>query len=139
MGLLRSLFGFMIRKPDYIIGNPPYMLRWYILPRNKWFNIYLHHIIKSDDDRALHDHPWPSVSFTLKGTCKEYSKNTSPRTIRAGMVTFRSAKFAHRLELIDTCWTLFITGPRIRDWGFHCPLGWIPWQTFEERNGCEQA
>lgn len=137
MELLRSLFGFTIqRKPDFIIGNPPYMLRWYIIPRNKWFNIYLHKIVKSDDDRALHDHPWWSASFTLQGSCKEYTKRGTCRTIRKGMVTFRSAEFAHRLELIETCWTLFITGPKLRHWGFHCPTGWIPWETFEKQDGC---
>ena len=30
--------------------------------RNKIFNIYLHQIIRSDDDRALHDHPY-SVTY----------------------------------------------------------------------------
>lgn len=31
------------RAPDFIIGgkDTPYMLRWWIIPRNKWFNIYL--------------------------------------------------------------------------------------------------
>lgn len=30
-----------------------------------------------------------------------------------------------------TCWTLFITGPRCRHWGFHCPeRGWVHWKLF---------
>lgn len=28
------------------------------------------------------------------------------------------------------CWTLFVTGPRIRNWGFHCPNGWVRWEAF---------
>ena len=29
------------------------------------------------------------------------------------------------------CWTLFITGPVVRDWGFHCPdAGWVFWKNF---------
>ena len=55
------------REPDYIIGqsNNPYMQRWWIIPRNRFFNIYLHKIIRSDDDRALHCHPFDSLSILL--------------------------------------------------------------------------
>lgn len=44
-------------KPHFVIGNAdnPYMLRWFILPRNRLFNIYLHKFLRDDDDRALHD------------------------------------------------------------------------------------
>src|SRR3546814_10878289 len=42
-----------------------------------------------------------------------------------GTITFRRAAAAHRLDLAEDiqgqripCWTLFITGPRIREWGF---------------------
>src|ERR1700684_1178987 len=56
--------------PHFVIGDPknPYMLRWYILPRNPLFNVYLHKFLRNDDDdRALHDHPWPSLSLLVKG------------------------------------------------------------------------
>lgn len=44
----------------------------------------------------------------------------------------RRATMAHRVALIDgkPVWTLFITGPVIRRWGFHCPKGWVPWRDF---------
>jgi hypothetical protein len=42
------------------------MRRWWVIPRNKFFNIYLHHFLHSDDDRALHDHPWWNVSILLR-------------------------------------------------------------------------
>ncbi len=123
------------RDPDFIIGEH-YMHRWWVIPRNGFFNIYLHHFLKSDDDRALHDHPWWNVSLLLEG---EYTEHTIPaggvnvRTVRgARAVKFRGAKSAHRVELhAGPCWTLFITGPRIRDWGFHCPQrGWVGWREF---------
>lgn len=62
------------RKPDFVIGSEdnPYLLRWWILPRNKFFNIYLHLFMRSDDDRALHDHPWWNASFVLDGGYYEY-------------------------------------------------------------------
>lgn len=121
------------RPPDFIIGqhDNPYMLRWWLIPRNRWFNVYLHKVCRSDDDRALHDHPWASLSILLAGEYIEI-RNTTWRKHSAGSVILRSAKLAHRLE-IETgkpCWTLFITGRNVRVWGFHCPRGWVPWTTF---------
>ncbi len=29
------------------------------------------------------------------------------------------------------CWTIFLFGPTVRDWGFHCPQrGWVHWREF---------
>lgn len=123
-----------MRKPNVIIGSPeePYLLRWHIIPKNPIFNIYLHCFLRSDDDRALHDHPWTNMSILLKGRYFEYAK--TGRYLRmAGDIVFRPrGTFAHRIELIknEPCWTLFLTGPRYRVWGFHCPKGWVPWQDF---------
>lgn len=139
------------RKPDFIIGghDHPYMLRWWVVPRNRWFNIYLHHFLRSDDDRALHDHPWVNCSILLQG---EYTEHTIAaggvahrQVYKAGAIKFRRAKSAHRVELHNgPCWSLFVTGPIVRQWGFHCPAGWRPWKLFvSERDrgsigrGCE--
>lgn len=35
----------------------PYLLRWYVL-RTKRFSLFIHKFVRSDEDRALHDHPW---------------------------------------------------------------------------------
>jgi hypothetical protein len=125
------------RKPDFVIGgeDDPYMLRWYVIPRNRWFNIYLHKFLRDDDDRALHDHPWVSLSFALSG---EYIEHTARYTKRRGRgsVVFRTATHAHRIELVRKdgepvpAWTLFLTGPKVREWGFHCPRRWVPWHEF---------
>lgn len=119
------------RDPDFIIGDPAYMLRWWVIPRNDMFNIYYHRIVRDDDDRALHDHPWPSFSIMVSGQMREILPN-SERIMREGDCVFRSPEFAHRLELIEgePAETIFITGPKIRDWGFHCPKGWVHWETF---------
>lgn len=128
------------RAPDFIIGgrDDPYLLRWWIIPRNPIFNIYLHRFLRSDDDRALHDHPWLNLSIILEGAYTEETISAGGvhrRQIRsAGQFKIRRAKFAHRVELHDgPCWTLFITGPRLRNWGFHCPSGWRPWQVFTSK------
>ncbi len=121
------------REPDFVIGGAerPYMLRWFLIPRNEVFNLYYHRILRDDDDRALHDHPWPSFSVMILGQLREITPEGS-RVIRAGDTVFRGAEFAHRLELIDgqPAETLFITGPKVRDWGFHCPKGWVGWRAF---------
>lgn len=69
------------------------------------------------------------------------------RAIGQGNLVYRRARFAHRLILSDgeaEAWTLFLTGPRIREWGFHCPQGWRNWKEFtaagadsKARRGCE--
>lgn len=127
------------RAPNFIVGGAdnPYMLRWWIIPRNKFFNIYLHKFLRSDDDRALHDHPWLNVSYLLEGEYVEHSILAggvcTAIKYRAGDLKFRRAKTAHWIEIDKPCWSLFITGPVIRNWGFHCPKGWRPWQVFVDQ------
>lgn len=128
------------RLPDLSVGDPlnPYMLRWYWIPRNKFFNVYVHMFLRDDDDRALHDHPWGSLSLLCRGTLLEIYQNPnkfyrSTKHITVGNWTYRSAKFAHRLVVPTQAYspvTIFITGPRIREWGFHCPKGWKHWKDF---------
>ena len=141
------------REPFCIGGKEdPYMRRWYVIPRNPVFNIYFHEILKDDNDEALHDHPWINMSWILKGSYWEVLFTTSPRKnwplpdlyavhCPTGFIGFRRAKKAHRLMLNIRngvpvpCYSLFITGPKLRNWGFYCsyPSGsmrWVPWQKF---------
>jgi hypothetical protein len=63
------------RNPDFVIGGNerPYLLRWWVIPRNPVFNVYLHCFLRSDDDRALHTHPWLfNVSWLLLGKYREW-------------------------------------------------------------------
>lgn len=124
------------RAPDMLIGPPddPYMMRWWMIPRNDQFNIYYHRILHDDDDRALHDHPWPSFSIMCRGALREVLEGGGSREIRAGQYVYRGPNFAHRLELIggEPAETIFITGPRMREWGFHCPNGWRHWKEFTD-------
>jgi len=141
------------RPPDQFIGGKvnTYLRRWWL---NAWRfytnesphwwqrllvvfpHAYLHHFLRSDDDRALHDHPWCNVSVLLRGEYTEHSIAAGGihvrRIRRAGDVVFRRAKSAHRIELhAGRCTTLFLTGFRVRDWGFHCPQrGWVHWRRF---------
>lgn len=132
------------RNPDFVIGDPknPYMLRWWWLPRNKFFNIYIHRFLKDDDDRALHDHPWPSFSIMCEGYIRENyigyhtdgSEYSAWRNIYPGDLLYRPASFAHRILVLPggdkLPLTIFITGPKIREWGFLCTGGWRHWKDF---------
>lgn len=130
----------------FVIGKPgsAYMNRWYVIPRNRLFNIYLHQILRSDDDRALHDHPWLNLSIVLRGGYREvmpYGSANDPAlfTIKwrgRGSMVLRRPTASHRLEVDDgrPCWSLFITGPKVREWGFWCPQGWKVWTSFVDVN-----
>jgi hypothetical protein len=126
------------RPPDFVIGSleRPYLRRWFVIPRNRFFNVYLHQFLRSDDDRALHDHPWANLSVLLRGSYVEHTIEQGGverhTKLVAGDWRFRwTGRIAHRIEIDAACWTLFITGPRYRSWGFHCPQqGWIHWERF---------
>ena len=129
-----KLLSYFKRPPDVVAGRKedPYLLRWHILPRNKWFNIYLHKFLRSDDDRALHDHMYDNMSVLLRGSYDEITRRTGRTRYGAGSVIIRKAKTPHRILLVDDkpVWTLFICGPRYREWGFYCPQGWRHWKDF---------
>lgn len=135
-----------MREPDRIIGgeDDPYLHRWHVIPRNRWCNIYLHHFLRSDDDRALHDHPWVNLSILLRGSYREHLpggriKLRKPwRPWAFWRLTPRLPTSAHRVALHQgiageiPVWTLFLTGPTVRAWGFHCPKGWRHWRDFTD-------
>jgi len=136
------------RTPDFIIGGAerPYLRRHWLIPRNRFFNVYVHEFLRSDDDRALHDHPWLfNASWLIAGSYCEHTIRAGgivEKMVRvAGAWKFRWGPAPHRVELLQDpfaetlhelpCWTVFITGPRVRNWGFYCmERGWIPWQRF---------
>lgn len=125
------------RQPDFVIGGgDPYLMRWWVIPRNRFFNVYLHLFLRDDDDRAHHDHPWANVSILLQGKYIEHKIQAGGVHVQhrreAGSVVFRLPSAAHRISLIKgaPCWSLFMTGPVMREWGFHCRRGWVPWQEF---------
>jgi len=148
-----------------VIGSAddPFMLRWYVIPRNRFANVYVHKFLRPDDDRALHDHPWAFVSWLIKGEYLEYTDQPpNPHTRRRWSIAYRPAQFCHRVDLVNEydrdgssygprpAWTVIVTGPKIRDWGFWCKTTlltirgrhvvtdrFVPWQEFVDNDrGC---
>lgn len=69
--VVRKLVVFSSRTPYSHL--PGYMFRWWLLPRFDFlpFSIRIHHILRADSDRHLHDHDWSFRSIILSGWYKE--------------------------------------------------------------------
>lgn len=121
-------------RPDLIIGpkDNPYMLRWHIFHWRGW-QLALHKICRSDDDRALHDHVGDNISIILKGRYTEFPGEWGRGEVHeAPGFIFRKAETPHRLVLNpgEVTWTLWLRWPPRRRWGFHCPKGWRHWKEY---------
>lgn len=126
--VLSKIFNyFVIRNAE----GDPYMARYKIF-RCRWFKLFLHHILRSDEDPELHCHPWNFVSIVLWKGYLEILPKTA-RIVRAGGVVRHRAEDAHRLILDAPAWTLvFVTGKK-RMWGFHTKTGWLSYVDFLDR------
>ena len=137
------------------IGSPLLLYR-YILFRLPAIGVYLHQFVRSDYERALHDHPWPYVAIVLKnGYYEVHDQTISGKEIcefRApGRVLVRPAEWRHRVQLQVRwwyqpgssyyevhSWSLVIVGRRQRQWGFHTPTGWCWWRQYNQsKDICE--
>jgi len=125
-------------------AGDPYMERW--LARTPRGYVRVHHILRSDDDRALHDHPFDFTSLILRGSYIEHvpADPTRPggptvsQRYGPGSILRRRAEDPHRLVLPDgPVWTLVLTEKKRRDWGFHLAEGWLLWSEYEKRMGVD--
>lgn len=123
------------RPPDFKVGNR-YLARYYILPRNPFFNIYYHIFGASDDPRFLHDHFYINCSIITDGPYIEHTVNGS--IVRnTGDIVLRLPKTLHRIEIPEgkIITSLFITGPRVRMWGFQLTPIVRNWLGFKTKAG----
>ena len=123
------------RAPDFTVGQR-YLKRWYIWPRNPICNAYYHIFKASDDPRFLHDHFYINCSILMHGSYKEHMVDGVHQRVQ-GDIVFRLPKTLHRIEIDegDTVATLFITGPRVRMWGFLTDEGWLPHEEYVAKYG----
>lgn len=141
----------------------PLMMR-YVLFRCEAFGIYVHQFLRSDHDRAFHDHPWPFVAIILKGGYWEHhDQTTDGKPVlayrRPGDVLVRPAEWRHRVQLVHRnplhdhsevihSWSLCIAGRRCRPWGFFVKwfsagpnleaverTTWCPWKRYDTARG----
>lgn len=114
--------------------------------QSRWGNVYLHRLDVEDPGQDLHDHPWWFASIILWGGYTELvmaradapaaariatrwpdtCQRGYPRTWRAGSIHTMPLDLAHRIVAMPRrTWTLCITGPKVRPWGFLTPDGWV--------------
>ncbi len=112
-------------------GTVLYLSRFYLW-KCKYFELMIHqfHIGDLGD---LHDHPWPSFSWILQTGYTEYLPDGA--YIRnPGYFGIRKATDCHRVRLWNgtggNVWTIFGTGIRHRDWGFHTKSGFVNWRDY---------
>ena len=106
----------------------PLLTRYYLILTRR-VAVYLHHLHVSDEDRALHDHPWSFVTWLIGGGYYEHTP-AGRCWRRRGSVLWRPAESRHRLELTRPTWTLVVRFRRRREWGFWLPSGWMDWKTY---------
>lgn len=125
------------------VSDEPYLERYYLFLKERSgfpFNIFLHKFLKSDPD-DVHDHPWPYATLILKGGYWEWIPEFNAAGKKIGEVRkwrgpghFRisSATSYHRVELGNDveCWTLFMPGPKQREWGFLVRDQWVQWEQY---------
>lgn len=143
---LKSIF----KNPDLTIrreDGSKYLERWWLIPKNKYLNLYLHHFHNSDPE-VLHDHPWASVGMLLAGSYREhvsvYSKyrQATKHVVRTPFwPVYRSPDCVHRIELfgmlgrVFPVWSLFMTFPKVQEWGFWCKQGKVHNKEFLNKEG----
>lgn len=137
--------------------HDPYLTRWFLIRRER-FAVYLHRFHRSDEDRALHDHPWSFITIILwrgytehfrrvKGVTIDYRESPSVKTVEyeevkcrrwPGMLIYRPATWRHRVELINgkPSWSLIIRFTKWREWGFWTDSGFVQWNKWWQQN-CE--
>lgn len=141
-----KIFGVKFCERKEIGARPEVLMIRYILFRCPWFGIFVHHFLRSDYDRALHDHPWSFVAWVVKGGyLEEHDQTITGQRVRKivppGSILVRPAEWRHRvlLPLGCTSWSIVIVGRRERIWGFFTPKKWCPWYKFNPyRNICEE-
>lgn len=140
----RALIRFSTRTPYWHLKG--YMDRhWVFNPYNEdniakhpWLPASgrIHHILRADGDRHLHDHPWNARTLILDGWYKEVrfdaQGNEVPFTRRAGDTSRLNHGEYHRITEVSEggVWTLFITFRKQGKWGFWVDGEKIPADTY---------
>jgi len=107
------------------INGKPYLERYH-LAKLAGCHIMLHRFVSGDSERHVHDHPWRwALSLILTGSyLEEIAGAFEPggwlsRVRRVRFINLSRPLTFHRIvEPVPETWTLFITGPRFKGWGF---------------------
>jgi hypothetical protein len=103
-------------------------------------SIRLHRIMRPDNERHMHDHPWNARTIILRGWYVEVRREeTGPYRIVDAMHLRQAGDTAridfgqyHRINEISEggVWTMFITWKYRGTWGFLVNGKKVPWRTY---------
>ncbi|MGH9931715.1 MAG: hypothetical protein ACREA9_21135 [Pyrinomonadaceae bacterium] len=138
--------------------DPSYMKRWWVFnryrldngkPRFRWcpWSVRVHHILREDRERHIHDHPWNARTIILRGFYVEYRENAEFESMtpsnpsnpefevklrQAGDTATLGHNRYHCIRQVSDggVYTLFISGPWQGVWGFLVNGVKIPWRTY---------
>jgi hypothetical protein len=105
----------------------PFLTRLHLI-KTPWFAICLHWIHKPDAEPWEHDHPVSFLSLVLEGAYAE----TRDGALRArNAFNFIRATDKHKIVWVAPhTVTLCLMGPKVREWGYHTPDGWVCWKDY---------
>lgn len=84
----------------------------------RFFTIYLHELSAPTWHPECHDHPWTFIAILLKNGYDEMVDEVIYRR-RPGSILYRPAEFIHNvITPYGKSWSLILTGPHRRQWGF---------------------
>lgn len=145
--LLIRLLARKVYRKGHIHGpdGSLYMERFGLF-ETRWLTARVHHIVRPDLDREMHDHPAGFLSLVFKGWYREarpidiepsfHGMNDEVDFViqrRAGSIAYRPATCRHRITEVSPggVWTLFFFVGGIKQWwGFYTPAGKIHWRDY---------
>lgn len=132
-------------RPD----GTTYLARMRVV-QTPWFALYFHRMESPDPGLDLHDHPWPFISWVIRGGYREIRADTRDagrifgeaaaeipsahinerRWMSIKLLRLTEAHTIYQLKKNPT-WTLVFCGRRVRPWGFYTENGWYEHSEYE--------
>lgn len=125
------VLNFLFRRRDIVIDGQLYLRRWYVTPRKLPLRLFLHCIVRSDDVRCLHTHPWKFAPLILARGYIEHLPGNQTRERRPGSFKVLPPDHTHAVEVPGKpAWTLCLVWQATKEWGFVTNQGWVDWRTY---------
>lgn len=146
--LIELILSAVFEREDIVKDGSLYLRRWKLRKRADGSGIYIHRIVRSDDDRDPHTHPWRFTTFILAGGytdetwtwCEECADRHKYllANLRPLRLYRRTASHMHRVRLHEDglggrieAWTLVFLGQHEAEWGFYVSgRGFVHWRDY---------